>query len=261
VKEFALGCGLNVVQPEKVSSPDSVEGIAALVPEVLVVAAYGQILRQALLDVPSRGSLNVHASLLPRHRGASPIAAAILAGDDFTGVTIMEVVRALDAGPMVARVTEASRDDDTSGSLEARLADAGGHLLGEVLEPWAKGEIAVQPQDDGLSTYAPMLKREEARIDWNMPASELWRRVRAFNPWPLAYTTWKETEIRILEASVASSAASLSAGSVVVTESGRPAVQTANGLLVLEKVQMAGRKVVSGPEFLRGQPGFAGATL
>src|SRR5205823_66271 len=150
------------------------------------IAAYGQILRQAVLDVPSRGSLNVHASLLPRHRGASPIAAAILAGDEITGVTIMEVVRAMDAGPVVARLEEPIRPDDTTGSLSVRLAEAGARLLSATIEPWARGEIQPEAQDESLATYAPLLKREHARIDWASPAIALWRSVRAFNPWPVA---------------------------------------------------------------------------
>ena len=188
VKVAALEHGLNVLQPQNVSAPESVAVIQALEPDVFVVAAYGQILRQRLLDVPKRGSLNVHASLLPRHRGASPIAAAILAGDDVTGVTVMEVVRALDAGPMVAKVEEPISPFDTTGSLEERLSRAGAELLARVLDPWAAGEIIAEPQDDAL---APMRRRSSARtplIDWTLPAIEIWRRVRAFNPWPVAYT-------------------------------------------------------------------------
>ena len=189
VKNLALANGLNVIQPERVSDLDSVEALRALEPDVAVVAAYGQILRQRVLDVPKIGSLNLHASLLPRHRGASPVAAAILAGDDVTGVTIMEVVRALDAGPMVATVEEPILPNDTTGSLEARLAKAGARRLLEVLNPWAEGSITTVPQDESLATYAPLLTRADALIDWWRPAVEIERRVRAFQPWPVAHTT------------------------------------------------------------------------
>ena len=197
VKSAALAAGLAVLQPENVSSPESVEQLRGLAPDVLVVAAYGQILRQRLLDVPKRGLLNVHASLLPRHRGASPIAAAILAGDDVTGVTIMEVERALDAGPVAASVEEPITPDDTTATLEPRLATAGARLLDEVLEPWAEGRLVATTQDAGLATYAPQIKREDARLDWSLAAVELWRRARAFNAWPVAFTSYRGVELRI----------------------------------------------------------------
>ena len=200
VKVAALDHGLPVLQPPRVSDEDAVEALRALEPDVFVVAAYGQILRQRVLDIPKRGCLNVHASLLPRHRGASPVAAAILAGDERTGVTIMEMVRALDAGPMVATVEEPILPSDTTGSLEARLAQAGARRLLEVLEPWASGELVAVPQDDTQATYAPQHKRSDARIDWTRSAVDIWRAVRAYSPWPVAHTTLEGQELRVLEA-------------------------------------------------------------
>jgi methionyl-tRNA formyltransferase len=270
VKTFAERAGLTVLQPEKVSAPESVEQLRALTPEVLVIAAYGQILRQAVLDVPRRGSLNVHASLLPRHRGASPIAAALLAGEDRTGVTIMEVVRALDAGPMVARVEEPILPADTTGSLEARLAEAGGRLLAQTLEPWAREEIKPQPQDESLATYAPLLKREDARIDWSRPAVDIWRQVRAYNPWPVAFTEWKGQELRVLEAYPIAGVGDGEAGTVIGERNlpeeasagaKAPAVQTREGLLALLRLQLPGKKPVTGAEFVRGQRDFVGSRL
>src|SRR5436190_14528896 len=201
VKVAALEHGLTVLQPENVNAPESLEALRALAPDVAVVAAYGQILRQRFLDLPARGCVNVHASLLPRHRGASPIAASILAGDAASGVTLMEVVRALDAGPMIARVEEPILDTDTTGTLEQRISLAGGRLITESLLPWYEGALPAVPQDEALVTYAPQLRREDALLDWSLPAVELWRRVRAFNPWPVAFTTWRDEELRALEAS------------------------------------------------------------
>ncbi len=200
VKVAALAHGLPVLQPPKVSDEASVEALRAFDADVFVIAAYGQILRQRVLDLPKHGCLNVHASLLPRHRGASPIAAAILAGDEVAGVTIMEMVRALDAGPMVATVEEPILPSDTTGSLEARLAVAGARRLVEVIDGWASGAIAAVPQDEALVTYAPQLQRTDALIDWSRPAVDIWRAVRAYSPWPVAYTTYEGQELRILEA-------------------------------------------------------------
>jgi methionyl-tRNA formyltransferase len=270
VKTFAEQAGLFVLQPEKVSAPDSVEQLRILAPDVLVIAAYGQILRQAVLDLPRRGSLNVHASLLPRHRGASPITAAILAGDEVTGVTIMEVVRAMDAGPVVASVEERILPSDTTGSLASRLAEAGGRLLGETIDSWAEGDIKAEAQEESLATYAPLLKREDARIDWARPASEIWRRVRAFNPWPVAFTEWKGQELRLLEAwPIDEGAADAAPGTVVgerdlPAEAGllkAPAVQAGEGLLALLRVQLPGKKPVTGADFARGQRDFIGSQL
>src|SRR5581483_5047413 len=269
-KVFALEHGLAVLQPGNVSSPPSVERLRGLEPDVIVVAAYGQILRERVLEVPRRGSLNVHASLLPRHRGASPVAAAILAGDEVTGVTIMEVVRALDAGPMVAKAEEPITPHDTTGSLEARLAEKGARLLVDVIDDWAAGRIVPEPQDDSLATYAPMLRRQDALIDWALPAVDLWRRVRAFNPWPVAHTWFGDAEVRILEAWPLKEESGAPPGTVLdpvalPPESGAtgkaPVVQTRRGLLALISVQREGKRAMSGAEFARGQRGLIGARL
>jgi methionyl-tRNA formyltransferase len=270
VKLLAQSRGLPVLQPEKVSDSESVEALRALEPDAFVVAAYGQILRQRLLDVPSRGILNVHASLLPRHRGASPIAAAILAGDEMTGVTLMEMVRALDAGPMVTRVEVPISPHDTTGTLEPRLASAGAALLAESLDAWASGQMTATPQDDSLVTYAPQIKRSDALLDWSLPAVELWRRVRAFNPWPVAYTHWRSEEVRILEAWPLTHDSGEIPGTVLPASSLPPeaddpeatfSVATAMGSLAVRRLQRSGKRSLSGAEFLRGQRDFVGETL
>ena len=271
VKVRALDRGLPVLQPPKVSDEASVEALRALDADVFVVAAYGQILRQRVLDLPKRGCLNVHASLLPRHRGASPIAAAILAGDSVAGVTIMEMVRALDAGPMVATVEEPVLASDTTGSLEARLANAGALKLVEVLDGWASGAIAAQLQDDALATYAPQLQRSDALIDWTRPAIDIWRAVRAYNPWPVAYTTIQGQELRVLEAWPVDGDSDALPGTVLAPSRLPPeptetaaetfAVQTGNGALAVLRLQKPGGKPMAGLEFLRGQRDFIGAML
>lgn len=271
VKVAALAHGLPVLQPPKVSDPDSVEALRALNAEVFVVAAYGQILRQRVLDIPSRGCLNVHASLLPRHRGASPIAAAILAGDEKTGVTIMEMVRALDAGPMVARVEELISPFDTTGSLEERLARKGAALLAEVIDEWASGLLIAEPQDESLVTYAPQIARTDALIDWSLPAVELWRRVRAYQPWPVAYTRYQEQDVRIHEAWPLDDGGTAKPGTVLAARALPPeaggdqeqtfAVQTGDGALAVRRLQKPGGRPMTGLEFLRGQRDFAGTKL
>jgi methionyl-tRNA formyltransferase len=268
VKQAALSHGLTVLQPENVSDPASIETLHGLAPDVAVVAAYGQILRQRFLDLPARGCVNVHASLLPRHRGASPIAAAILAGDENTGVTLMKVVRALDAGPMIARIEEPVLDTDTMATLEERLARAGGRLITECFVPWYEGRLPAEPQDDALATYAPQLRREHARLDWSLPAVDLWRRVRAFNPWPMAHTTRRGEELRVLEAwplpgdgepGLVLPGQRLPADAPHEIEA--PVVQTGAGRLALLRVQRAGKKAQSGGEFARGARDFVGSRL
>ena len=271
MKSLALAHGLDVMQPERVSDPESVALIRALQPDVLIVAAYGQILRQRLLDVPRRGALNVHASLLPRHRGASPVTAAILAGDPISGVTIMEMVRALDAGPIVARVEEPVSAIDTAATLEPRLAAAGARLLLAVLDPWAEGRLPATPQEETLATYAPLIKREEALIDWTRSALELWRRVKAFNPWPVAHTTWQGAELRIFEAWPLEGDSGREPGTVLeeaLLPSTAPdpastafSVQTGSGRLAVISLQRSGRRAMGGAEFLRGQRGLLGDRL
>jgi methionyl-tRNA formyltransferase len=277
VKVKALEHELTVLQPVKVSDEASVEALRTLEADVFVVAAYGQILRQRVLDLPKHGCLNVHASLLPRHRGASPVAAAILAGDDVAGVTIMEMVRALDAGPMVTTVETPILPSDTTGSLEERLAVAGAQRLVEVLDNWVSGALKAVPQDESLVTYAPQLQRTDAHIDWSRPAVEIWRAVRAYNPWPVAYTTCEGQELRILEAWPVTS------GNQAVGQSGSepgtvlppmrlPAeaglgsiealsVQTGEGVLAVLRLQRQGGKPMSGMDFLRGKRDLIRAKL
>ncbi len=270
VKRFALQHNLAVLQPEKASDAESVDALSALEPDAFVVAAYGQILRQRLLDVPRHGTLNVHASLLPRWRGASPIAAAIVAGDDLIGVTLMEMERALDAGPMVARAESPISPHDTTGTLEPRLAEAGAALLSQWLDAWASGQLETERQDESLVTYAPQLTRADALLDWSLPAVELWRRVRGFNPWPVAHTRWHDEELRIHAAWPLPHDGGEPPGTVLPPTSLPPeaddpqltfAVATGAGALAVRNLQRPGKRALSGAEFLRGQRDFVGERL
>ncbi len=265
-KEVALEFAVPVYQPERVSSPEAVAELAALAPDVIVIAAFGQILKQPVLDLPPHGVLGVHPSLLPRHRGAAPVAGAILAGDEETGVTIMLTELALDAGPMLTQRRVPIFDDDTTGSLSERLAREGADLLMETLPNWLAGAIKPQPQDDSQATYVRSIKREEAAIDWSLPAADIWRRVRAYNPWPVAYTTLEGQPLRVLAAKPLAGEGPEPPGTVLPSPGGGPpeagfGVRCGQGALAVLRVQRAGRKAMSGAEFLRGQRGLLGRRL
>jgi methionyl-tRNA formyltransferase len=272
VKLLASEHALPVFQPESVSAPDIVELMRTLAPDVGVIAAYGQILRQRVLDVPPHGILNIHASLLPRWRGAAPIPAAILAGDAETGATIMKVVRELDAGPMLASVRIAIGHDDTTATLTPRIAERGADLLLDVLPRYADGEIAPQPQDDERATYAPQIKKTDAMIDWERESAEhIARKVRAYNPWPVAFSYLDGEPLRIVEAfPIATGAdprrpppgtiarAEQHHGSAVEAEL---AIATIDGWLAVRALQPPGRRALSAAEYLRGHAQVIGKRL
>jgi methionyl-tRNA formyltransferase len=266
-KELALAHGLPVLQPKSVNTPDALDAIRAYAPDALVVAAFGQILKQPLLDIPKRGSLNVHASLLPKYRGAAPVAGALLAGEDTTGVTIMEVELALDAGPIVAQRGLPIDPHDTTGTLTDKIAELGAELLIEVLQAWGRREITPQPQDDAQATYVKPVRREDAMIDWTLSADEVWRRVRAYNPWPVARTNVDGTALRILEAWPLAAEAGAATGSVVPLPSGVElagagfAVQCGRGLLAIVRAQRPGKRAITGAELLRGWRDLIGKQL
>ena len=189
VKAAALDLGLPVLQPPNLRDSDTLARLRELSPEVIVVVAYGQILRPDVLDIPARGVVNVHPSLLPRWRGASPIPAAILAGDERTGVTIMLMDAGWTAAQSLPRAKPQSMIGDTAASLSDTLSQAGADLLAETLPRWLAGEIEPQPQDESQATVCPLLRKEDGAIDWTLPAIDIWRRVRAYNPWPGAFTS------------------------------------------------------------------------
>lgn len=250
VKVRAQELGIPVFQPKRVSHPEAVERLRAWNPDLIVVAAYGQILKPNVLALPRYGCINVHASLLPRWRGAAPIAYAIWHGDTETGVTIMLMDEGLDTGPILAQRRVPIHPDDTQGTLSMRLAQEGAALLLETLPRYLAGEVRPQPQDNRLATYAPMLRREQGLLDFTQPAAVLARQIRAFHPWPGTFTFWKGQRLKVHRGHAVDTP-SPGPGKPVIWE-GRPAVGTAEGLLVLDEVQLEGRKPVSGEAFLRG---------
>jgi len=248
VKQTAQRLGLAVEQPLSLRDAAVAGRLAALAPDVLVVAAYGLLLPQAVLDIPKAGCVNVHASLLPRWRGAAPVQRALLAGDPETGVSIMRMEAGLDTGPVLCTRRCPVAPADTTGSLAEKLARLGAELLVHCLDEWRHGRIEPQPQDERLATYAAKLSREEAELDWRRPALELERQVRALNPRPVAHTTWQDRALRVWEAEVVTAAPGLP-GSVAAHGPAGIDVITGEGALRITRLQLAGGRVLSAAEF------------
>jgi methionyl-tRNA formyltransferase len=256
VKTLAASLGLPVIQPHRLKEPQAMQQLSRWKPDLIVVAAFGQILKPEVLDLPRHGCINVHASLLPRWRGAAPIQAAILHGDEQSGVTIMRIDPGLDTGPIISQRSTTITPQDTAASLGNRLAQLGAELLIETLPAYIDGKINPVPQDDSLATYAPMLEKEAGHLDFNQPAELLARKVRAFNPWPGAFTMWQGTYLKVHQAHVQSAQTSnLEPGKTVISE-GLPAITAADGLIVLDEVQPAGKKAMPGKVFLNGVKGW-----
>lgn len=255
VKTLALELGLPLVQPEKLRQPEAVQQLRAWNPDLIVVAAFGQILKPEVLDLPRFGCLNVHASLLPRWRGAAPINAAILAGDEETGVTIMKMDAGLDTGGILAQRAFRLSPDVTAGAAFDALSALGADLLLESLPDYLAGKLTPVPQPEDGVTYAPMLKKEDGRLDFARPADELERRVRAMNPWPGAWFEWDANLLKVARAKTLGGEKGRASGIRLVVE-GRPAVTCADGALVLEEVQPAGKRPMSGRAFLAGARGW-----
>jgi len=262
VKQVACARGLRVVQPDSLKAAGVVEQLKGFEPDVIVVAAFGQILPKSVLALPRLGCINIHPSLLPRFRGASPVASAILAGEDFTGVSIMVMDEGLDTGPVLARAQIPIPPRDTTGSLTAKLSCLGAWLLGEALVGWGRGELAPQPQNEAEATHCSPITKGEGEIDWRLPAADIWRRVRAFNPWPGCYTRWWGKSLKIIEAAPLAGEQIPGAGRVVALNSKAGfGVATGDGILGVYRVQLEGKKEMSAGEFLRGQRDFIGAVL
>ncbi len=272
VKQAALELGLSVRQPESLRDPQAQAELAALAPQVIVVVAYGQLLPQAVLDIPPRGVLNVHPSLLPRHRGASPIPAAILAGDRETGVTVMLMDAGMDTGPLLAQRALPIEATDTAGTLSDRLSRLAADLVAATLPDWLAGRMEPVPQDESRATKAPLLRKEHGAIDWSLPAEELCRHVRAYNPRPGAFTTLDGELLYIWEAWPLDYDAGLPPGTVVelshahagqlpAGSEGAFGVQTGRGVLAVLVAQRAGRRALPAGEFARGAHGLFGRKL
>ncbi len=272
VKAVAMEAGIPVIlQPDRVRR-DVSDTLSSLAPDVGVVAASGHILPDHLLEVFPRHVLNVHASLLPRHRGASAVASAILAGDAETGATIMEVVREVDAGPIVSQATVVIGPRDTTGSLTERIAEKGAALLAATLPGWVAGAISSTPQDPAAATIAPKLAKEDGRIDWSRSAEAIDRAIRAFQPWPTAFTAYRGEAFTIHAAWPLAIQHDLPPGSVVAGDgmplgpllpgrSARALVVCGSGALALLEIQRPGKRATPIEAYLNGDPAFIGSRL
>jgi len=263
VKRAAIEWNIPVVQPVSLKEAAALSQLASFQPDVIVVAAFGQILPKSVLDTPAHGCINIHPSLLPKHRGASPVIAAILAGDEFTGVSLMLMGKGLDTGPVLAQAQIAISGLDTTGSLTAKLSLIAAQLLIEVLPSWVKGEIAPRPQDKAQASYSGEFSKKDGEIDWHLSAVDIWRRVRAFHPWPGCYTTWQGRQLKIIGVVPVPGEKSGEVGQVVALNKGGAVfgVNTGDGVLGILKVQLEGKRAMYADEFLRGQRQFIGAVL
>ncbi len=253
VKQAAQALGIPVMQPQKLSSVEDQQALAELQPDLMVVTAYGLLLPKAVLDIPRLGCINIHASLLPRWRGAAPIQRAILAGDKTTGVTIMQMDEGLDTGDMLLRRECAIRDDDTGSSLHDRLMQLGPDALLECLPDLLTGNIQPQKQDEALACYAHKLSKQEAELDWTQSAVQLERCVRAYNAWPVAFTHYrkkgKAETLRVWRAQVVQQQTDAAPGSVLACNKHGIDVACGEGVLRLQQVQPAGKRQMPAADF------------
>jgi len=260
VRAHVAARGIPVLTPENVNAPESVAALRALAPDLIVVVAYGQFLKAALLDLAPAGCLNVHASLLPKYRGAAPIQWAVASGETETGVTTMFVSARMDAGDIIDQLAEEIRPEDTAGSLNERLARCGADLLARTLEDLRRGAVRRRPQNEAEATFAPRIKKADGRLDWLLPAIQLHNRVRGFNPRPGCFCELPPAGVvRVFKSRVeagwnATPGRNAAPGAVLEAAGDGPLIQTGQDALRLLELQAAGRKIMSGAAFLRGHP-------
>jgi len=262
VKELAIKHKITVIQPKTLKSTEVVRELASFKPELIVVTAFGHILSPEVLSLPKFGCLNVHPSLLPRHRGPSPVANAFLHADLATGVTIMLMNENLDSGPILTQERMDILPLDTTGSLTAKLAYMGAELLMQTLPKWLAGELEPRPQDESQATYSRLITSQDGEIDWHLSAVELWQRVRAFNPWPGCYTWWQGKRLKIHQATVLNEPSKDEIGKVLVLrEPPKVGVVTGKDILGLCQIQLEGKREIPVADFVRGQRNFIGSIL
>ena len=261
VKELALRHGLMVLQPEEVKEETFLRHIETLAPDLFVVVAYGEILPKALLAIPKHGSVNVHASLLPKYRGAAPMPWAILKGEEATGVTTMMMDEGMDTGDILLQTKVSIAQRETGASLYERLSSLGAPLLKETLGGMKAGTIRPTPQDSTLASYAPSIKKEDGRIDWTREAQEIDRQVRALNPWPGAFTRWEGRFLKIYKGEVREETPKGKVGAVSWVGSDFIGVETGKHSFLIQEVQLEGGKRMGVRDFLSGHPISVGATF
>ena len=265
VKGYAVELGLPVFQPVSLRSEAAQEEFAQLRPDIVVIAAYGKLLPPPVLNTPPHGCLNLHPSLLPRYRGPSPVATAILDGEEVTGVTLMLLDEGMDTGPIISQREFPLSGRETAASLTLSLFQTGAQLLLDTMAPWVAGRVAARPQDDALSTTTRKLERGDGAVDWHLSARELERHCRAFSPWPGLFTKWNGKVLKLLEVLPLPANAAPQAGPGFVVPMSTPeaavGVATGDGILGLRSLQLEGRRALPASEFLQGYPQFLGARL
>ena len=262
VKRKAIEYGLPVEQPDNFKEEEITQRLAAYSPDYTLIYSYGQILPQTVIDIPSRDCLAIHPSLLPRHRGAAPVVSAILSGDEFTGTTLMQVARKVDSGDILGQVQIPITDYDTTEILTRKLSLLSAQMVLDALPRLVKNEIVPRQQDHSLSNYFGQMSKQDGEIDWNMPAVDIWRRVRAYDPWPGCYTRWNGKQLKILKAKPVSSDENTSPGKVVILpEKNLLGIGTGKGVLAISEVQLEGKKAMLAKDFIQGQREFIGTML
>jgi methionyl-tRNA formyltransferase len=266
VKQTAMAYDIPIWQPGSFKKAENAEALAAYQADLYVVAAFGQILPQKVLDQPRYGTLNIHASLLPRYRGPDPIAEAIMQGDAESGVTIMLLDAGIDTGPMLFKRRLALAKDETTGSLTQRLSDLGALALTEMLPEWIAGSIAPEPQNEELASHTRMLKKEDGEMDFSLGAAALERKIRAYSPWPSAYTYWQGRLLKLVQAQPIPFEADgdVQPGQVILhrdTGEDRLTIVTGSGLLDILQLQLEGKRAMSSADFLRGYGRIVGSVL
>lgn len=262
VKQYAVAKGMNILQPGPLRREEALKQVTALAPDVIIVAAFGQILPPAILELPPHCCLNVHASLLPRHRGAAPISAAILAGDAETGVTIMLMEEGLDTGPILAQSVIPIAPDDTTGTLTTKLAKLGAELLLRTMPEWLAGGLTPQPQDEALATMTYPIRHQDCLLDWSKSADEVGRQARAYSPRPGAYTHWAGRQMKVIQGRPVEMATGRYApGQCFVDAAGGLLCACGQGALALDVIQLEGKRALPSADVLRGHPTLATALL
>ncbi|HEX7475501.1 MAG TPA: methionyl-tRNA formyltransferase [Dehalococcoidales bacterium] len=267
VKKAALVYQVPVFQPPGFKALGAVESLKGLHPEVIVVAAFGLFLPQSVLELPRHGCLNIHPSLLPKYRGSSPVISTILAGDDFAGVSVMQLDAGMDSGPIFSRAQIPVLTQDSADSLTDKLFRIGAAMLLEVLAALPGGRLVPEPQEESQATFTREVRKEDGQINWKLPVKEIWRKVRAYQPWPETYTFWRDKSLKIVEAVPWPGVENPGAGAVISlpassSQSGAGfGVGTGEGVLAVIRVQIEGKRAVSAAEFVRGQKEFLGSVL
>jgi methionyl-tRNA formyltransferase len=261
VKKWALGANFSPIQPDKIRKPEWVSKIKELAPELIILTAFGQIIPQEILDIPKYKALNIHPSLLPKYRGASPIQSAILNGETETGVCLMIMDQELDHGQVISNLQFTISNKPTYIELSKQLSDLGAELLIKTLPDYIDGKIKPQEQNHAQATFCKLIKKEDGKIDWSKSAEEIERQIRAFQEWPESYTDFNNKILKIVEADFENRKTDYKIGKVFLDESKNLCAQTGNGILILKTLQLEGKKPVSAKEFINGHKEIVGTIL